>query len=93
MKESSLLKLTVLLLQEAGDQFSNHGCNDFDLEEHGFTEEECLEISQTIQDSCGDEERPVEASRWAPDWLLMYAVADTLESRIPFLQECEKEDW
>ncbi len=91
MEESTLLKLTTKLLRLAGDQFGNHGCNDFDLEEHGFTEEERLEISKAIQDSCGDDERPVEASKYEMDWLLMYAVADVLESRIEFLLEYEKD--
>ncbi len=93
MKESTLYKLTALLLRQAGDQFGHHGCSDFDLEEHGFSEKERLAISQAIQDSNGDDERSVEASKYEADWVLMYTVAEVLESRIELQVEFEKEDW
>lgn len=37
-------ELLALLLDRASDEFANHGCNDFDLEEFGMTRDEVNDL-------------------------------------------------
>ncbi len=49
------LKLAAKLLKLASDQFSNHGCNDFDLViEAGLTPEEAYEVNKAYVNWSGD---------------------------------------
>jgi len=68
-------KVLVALLRMASDQFSNHGCNDFDAREHGLTEDEIQALRQKLGewDPSFDEESK---SPYFLDWALMQYFAD-----------------
>jgi hypothetical protein len=74
------LNLAADLLRLAADEFSNHGCNDFDLFEV-MTPEEALELQQAMYAWNGDPENaPTEAkdAQWTQDWFLMGYLAAKL---------------
>lgn len=69
------------LLKMASSQFSNHGCNDFNLLKY-LTPEECVKLDQEICEWNGDPEE--HDPKWASkgcnqDWLLMRYYADKLK--------------
>jgi hypothetical protein len=52
------LKLAAELLELAADQFSNHGCNDFDLvTEAGLTLEQAYEVNKAYVEWIGEAEQ------------------------------------
>jgi hypothetical protein len=69
-------KLVAALLRLASDEYSNHGCNDFDLRDHGLEHmaEELNELEWP-----DEEDRPVSISPVVSDWLMMSRLADKLE--------------
>lgn len=73
---SSLKKLTATLLQTASNEFSNHGCNDFDLvKDGGLSREEAL----TLHGEIFAEEKGMKSSTLTQDWLVMNHVAGLLQ--------------
>ena len=77
------------LLRMASDQFSNHGCNDFDLEEFGLDRTQRLELMSAVSAWDGNEDL-VSDSKWAMDWLLMAYLANLLLRPAPTTQGGEK---
>jgi hypothetical protein len=80
---SYLLRLAAKLLRMAADEFSNHGCNDFDLDKF-LTKEQQLEFVATVaadnRDSPEDTKAMLENPRWAvQDWHAMAFLASFLE--------------
>jgi hypothetical protein len=70
------LKMAAHLLDMASDKFSNHGCNDFDLRQFGFTAEEMREmvVEFNVWNGTPEEAEEVTDARlpWAmPDWLAL----------------------
>lgn len=74
------LMIIAELLDMAGDQFSNHGCNDFDLRERSrLTPEEMIELDKDMHDRNGDpEEHDPSRVQWQADFALMIYFADRL---------------
>jgi len=70
-------KLAAHLLNMAADQFSNHGCNDFDLSEV-FPEAQAVQISDDIARGCGWSEEDIRHDSYTVDWLAMRTVAEIL---------------
>ena len=79
------MKLAGELLELASDQFSNHGCNDFELPSD-WTEEEKLEFTTAMKkwNNCGgdlteeDKEEAVQATKCTQDWFVMGFLASEL---------------
>lgn len=70
------LKMAAHLLDRAAEEFSNHGCNDFDLRQFGFTTEEMREMVVEFNTWNGTPEEAKEVTdaqlpRAMPDWLAM----------------------
>lgn len=64
------LKLLVLLLDKAGDEFARHGCNDFDLvKDGGLTPGEAEELKSRMQVEFPGEEEGFDHDVQL-DWLL-----------------------
>lgn len=54
--DSHLKSLASLFLKKAADEFSYHGCNDFDLEEEGgLSMHEVIELRRAFTKANGDE--------------------------------------
>lgn len=72
--------LVVKLLDMASDEFSNHGCNDFDLREQSdLTTEEMVNFDKAWHEWNGDpEEHEPERAHFQTDWALMRYFADRL---------------
>lgn len=78
-------KLIVLFLEKASDEFSNHGCNDFDLIEEGnLTEEQVIELDKNMWEWNGTPEYHGEHKqcRFAMDWFVMSYLAGRVKSLI-----------
>ena len=74
------LKVLTKLLDEAADQFSNHGCNDFNLDKLGLTAEE-LEafkagFTQYMKSDDPHYDRP---GNVVEDWLVMRYLQEVAE--------------
>lgn len=75
------------LLDIAGDQFSNHGCNDLNLVELGLTLEERRALVQAYHEYNGDlEEFDKELAngsefKYDTDWAMMHFLAARLRGR------------
>ncbi len=83
LPKKTMAKLGSLLLNLAADEFSNHSCNEFNLEKHGFTEDERLAISKLSWQRNGsqeDEERFINNDGISEDWILMLLVASLLDT-------------
>lgn len=74
------IKIARILLERAADEFSNHGCNDFDLIRDGkLTKEEAKEIQGWINTHPDFKNDPNDVnSPWAMDWLLMRLLGEEL---------------
>ena len=70
-------KVVVRLLERAADQFSNHCCNDIDLEE--LTQEEQIALDKKIHEWNGDPEEHDPNSIAFSDWILMSYFAARLK--------------
>ena len=73
-------KLASVLLRLAADEFSCHGCNDFDLFEH-MTPDEALTLQRAMYAWNGDPENAPnspEGARWAQDNFIMAYLAARL---------------
>ena len=66
------MKLAAALLDMAADQFSNHGCNDFDLRQHGLSLPEIRDLVAEYHAWNGD---PEEVDRYT-DRGLPFALGD-----------------
>jgi len=63
-------KLISKLLNMAADEFSNHGCNDFDLvSDGGLAKEEAYEIQESLFTDNYIEEKSTKT--YTMDWMLM----------------------
>jgi hypothetical protein len=74
-------RLAANLLNLAADEFSNHGCNDFDLFKF-MTPEEALDLQRAMHAWNGDpEEAPAtpQEARWGQDSFLMRYFAAKLQ--------------
>lgn len=69
-------KLVAELLRAASEQFSNYGCNDFDLRSYGL-ESMAEELNRAVH--VHDEEMAAQANPVMEDWLLMSHFADKLD--------------
>lgn len=73
---AKLKELTATLLKMASAEFSNHGCNDFDLvKDGGLSEGEALKLHKDIFAEDRDGVRP---STLTQDWLVMDHMAHLL---------------
>jgi hypothetical protein len=64
------LKVLIVLLDRAGDEFSNHGCNDFNLlRDGGLTPGEAEELKSRMQVEFPGEEEAFDRD-FQYDWLL-----------------------
>ena len=82
--------LVAHLLDMASDEYSNHGCNDFDWEQF-FTKDEMKKICQDIETWNGSPEEYDENHLHTPDWLFMSYYRDRIlkNSRSPLAKEEE----
>lgn len=62
-------RLLVKVLEMASDTFSNHGCNDFNLKDHGLTKDEIKELQHAIAVNLDLEEE--QEGEWTQDWMVM----------------------
>lgn len=71
-------KLTAKMLKMAADEFSNHGCNDFTLEN---TPENRELYEKMMKECCGETVtvRPNHEIIYAQDWMIMSYLAKILE--------------
>jgi hypothetical protein len=74
------LKIARKLLNLASEEFSNHGCNDFDLiKDGGLTKAEAVEIQTWINTHPDFKNDPIDVqSKWSMDWLLMRMLGEVL---------------
>lgn len=70
--DAKLKKIAEHLLDRAADEFGNHGCNDFNLEEFGLTIDEQRALVRRFHRWNGD---PDEADRYS-DAQLKWAIPD-----------------
>jgi hypothetical protein len=73
-------KLVAALLRLASEQFSNHGCNDFDLRQYGL-EHMAHELNELEWAGTDPDFRPVGDSPVVMDWLMMQIFADKLDPK------------
>ncbi len=76
------VKLVTFLLREAGVEYGNHGCNDFDLSKH-LTRQQQLEFVTLAHKYNGDPEeteRAIENLPYFADFAAMFACASILEN-------------
>lgn len=69
-------KLLVALLKMAADEFSNHGCNDFDVRGLGFSPADCRDLWQKLADWDDPELAQRGDSHYFWDWMLLSYFAD-----------------
>ena len=69
-------KLIIHFMGMAADEFSNHGCNDFEPKDAHLTKEEVQELRAGLKEDgfYGDDEVP--DNGYFLDWMLMRWVAD-----------------
>lgn len=84
--EPSDLKVLIQLLDMAGDQFANHGCNDFHLlKDGGLTPGEAEEMKSRMQAEFPGEEEGFD-SDCQYDWLLMRRFQKLFENVLKSVQ-------
>jgi len=77
-------KAAIAILERASEEFSNHGCTDFDLmRDADLTKKEALEVLQQMHDwakanGAVDEEPPKAGDYYTDDWLFMNFLAAML---------------
>ncbi len=82
------LKLAAKLLELAADQFSNHGCNDFDLvQEAGLTLEQAYEVNKAYVNWNGDADQVDEnylrsTEAWAGDSGMMRWLSTRMQQEL-----------
>jgi hypothetical protein len=69
-------KIAARLLDLAADEFSNHGCNDFNAKAEGLTPDEIQEITVKLKAEVDDDNYG--ANGYFDDWLLMRHLAKRL---------------
>lgn len=78
--------LAAALLDKAADKFSNHGCNDFFIDEHvdDMTDEEMAGLDLAMHEHNGDPEEhdPEEDHNVQQDWCLMLYLAARLRGEV-----------
>jgi hypothetical protein len=68
------IKLAADLLEEASDEFSNHGCNDWDFPSD-WTKEEQQEFVKAMNEDNGTPEEYDPEHLHVPDWWVMSFLA------------------
>ena len=76
------MRLASHLLRMAADEFGNHGCNDFNLEEVMPDEQERRDLMKLYHEMNGDPEEfnPKSSYKYTFDFGLMSLMADLLDS-------------
>jgi hypothetical protein len=70
--DKAQLKVLTQVLEEAAREFSNHGCNDFNLTKQGLTAEEIKSFKEGFVKFMKDEDSMYESSGdYVEDWLVM----------------------
>lgn len=74
--------LAAHMLKMAAEEFGNHGCNDFNLAELGWTVEERRDLMKRMREDNGDPENfdPKQDYKYFMDWWLMSFFAHQLEN-------------
>lgn len=78
MTPQAWAKVTEKMLGMAGDEFGNHGCNDFNLDEAGLTRDEQITLVTFMNErNRSPEETPHDIKRlpWTSDFCVMFACA------------------
>lgn len=84
------LLLASELLKMAADEFGNHGCNDFDLFDYGFTENECKQYAKEYHEWNGDPEEyelTLEEKNYHYNYESDFAVMDYMAHKLRKLAE------
>jgi hypothetical protein len=82
------LKLIAKLLELAGDKFSNHGCNVFDLvKDAGLSPEEAYKTNQAYSECNGDSDDWTEEDMRCSDFLGDYVLMHWLSAKIKEMVE------
>lgn len=71
------IKLAAALLRMAAEQFSRHGCNDFDLKDY-LSEDAAFALCAKVQ-AWADPTEPPEHRTDTMDWLVMEYIAERME--------------
>ena len=84
--DKAQLKVLSRVLDLAASEFSNHGCNDFNLTEQGLTADEVNSFKEGFVKFMQDDDKWYEASgNFVEDWLVMRYLAklakDELQSQ------------
>lgn len=81
---ANLARLAARLLHTAGNEFGNHGCNDFDLTKvPGFETREAraaLDLAKHTWNGDPEEHDPDHDHRYGYDWSLMHFLGDVLDA-------------
>lgn len=77
-------KVMAELLAIAGDEFTNHICNDFSLSALGLTKEEMTQLDKNIEawNSTPEEHNPDADHSLKDDWILMHYLSDMLKNKM-----------
>lgn len=70
--------LASALLELAGDKFSSHGCNDFDVRDVGLTPEESEALWKDLALWNGDPPEDIGEGPIHYDWMLMNYLSDRI---------------
>lgn len=81
------LKLIIHFLSEAADEYSNHGCNDFNLDDYISKEERENFISEINSLPLFDE--PLENTKWTMDWMVMIVLAEKCKKLLEEKQKAQ----
>ncbi len=73
------LEVAAEMLRLAADQFSHHGCNDWQFPDH-WTQEECDKVTLAMAVASGDPESHEPGRRDAMDWWVMDYLAGRLDA-------------
>lgn len=76
------IEIAATLLDMASEQFSNHGCNDFEFPE-SWTQQQCDDFTLAMHKWNGDPEEHEPGSRFTMDWFAMDFLAAKLRSLLP----------
>lgn len=76
-------KAAIVILERASEEFSNHGCTDFDLvNDAGLSKKEALEVLQQMHEwDDGGGDKPKAGDSYTNDWLFMNFLAAMLATQ------------
>jgi len=79
----ALRKAAVAVLERAAEEFSNHGCTDFDLcKDAGLTKDEALDVMNQLHEwnNAPNEPKPKRGDTATDDWCILWLLAAILEN-------------